>query len=112
MTKDEMKNRINMALKNPILQQGFEIICKENEELKKENTELKKKLKPENCLKLLAKEGYVKFSSVQLDKAKEIITKLVEGIRIISDPKICMSDVDVFVSEAEQFLKEALDNDR
>lgn len=32
--KDEMKNRISMALKDPILQQGFEIICKENAELK------------------------------------------------------------------------------
>ena len=27
MTKDEMKNRISMALKDPVLQQGFEIIC-------------------------------------------------------------------------------------
>lgn len=35
MTKDEIKNRISMALKDPILQQGFEIICKENAELKK-----------------------------------------------------------------------------
>ena len=34
MTKDEMKNRISMALKDPILQQGFEIICKENAGLK------------------------------------------------------------------------------
>ena len=38
MTKDEMKNemknRISMALKDPALQQGFEIICKENAELK------------------------------------------------------------------------------
>ena len=33
MTKDEMKDRISMALKDPILQQGFEIICKENAEL-------------------------------------------------------------------------------
>lgn len=32
--KDELKNRISMALKDPILQQGFEIICKENTELK------------------------------------------------------------------------------
>lgn len=32
MTKDEMKNRISMALKEPILQQGFEVICKENAE--------------------------------------------------------------------------------
>ena len=36
MTKDEIKNRISMALKDPILQQGFEIICKENVELKEE----------------------------------------------------------------------------
>lgn len=35
MTKDEMKNRISMALKDPILQQGFEIICKENIQLTK-----------------------------------------------------------------------------
>ena len=36
MNKDEMKSKISMALKDPILQQGFEIICKENAELKKE----------------------------------------------------------------------------
>jgi hypothetical protein len=33
MIEDEMKNRISMALKDPILQQGFEIICKKNTEL-------------------------------------------------------------------------------
>ena len=50
MTKDEMKNKISMALKDPMLQQGFEIICKtiaelekENAELEKENAELKKR---------------------------------------------------------------------
>jgi FtsZ-binding cell division protein ZapB len=41
MTKDEMKSRISMALKDPILQQGFEIICKNLSELEKENAELK-----------------------------------------------------------------------
>ena len=45
-------------------------------ELEKENAELKEKLKPENCLKLLAKEGYIKFTSDQLTKAKEIIEEL------------------------------------
>lgn len=45
MTKNEMKNRISLALKDPILQQGFECICKENAELEKENAELKKLLK-------------------------------------------------------------------
>ena len=36
MTKDEMKDKISMALKDPILQQGFEVICKENSELKEQ----------------------------------------------------------------------------
>ena len=40
MTWDEMKNKISMALKDPILQQSFEIICKELEELKEENQRL------------------------------------------------------------------------
>lgn len=48
----------------------------EIEKLEKENAELKEKLKPENCLKLLAKEGYIKFTSDQLTKAKEIIEEL------------------------------------
>lgn len=33
MTKDEIKNKISMALKDPILQQGFEVICKDHAEL-------------------------------------------------------------------------------
>jgi hypothetical protein len=41
MNIDEMKNKISMALKDPILQQGFEIICKENAELEKVNTALR-----------------------------------------------------------------------
>ena len=44
MTKDEMKDKISMALKDPILQQGFEIICKNLAELEKENAELKEKI--------------------------------------------------------------------
>lgn len=46
MTKDEMKNRISMALKDPVLQQGFEIICKENAELEKKISNL---LSCKNC---------------------------------------------------------------
>lgn len=41
MDKDEMKNRISLALKDPILQQGFEIICKENAELKSQIEKMK-----------------------------------------------------------------------
>lgn len=42
--KDEMKNRISLALKDPMLQQGFEIICKEIAELKEVNSDLKQSL--------------------------------------------------------------------
>lgn len=42
MTKDEMKDKISMALKDPLLQQGFEIICKENVELKAKVEKMKK----------------------------------------------------------------------
>ena len=83
-----MKDKISMALKDPILQQGFEIICKEN-------AELKEKLKPENCLKLLAKEGYIKFSSEQLTYAKTIIQDLLDN-------------TDEYARQrAEDFLKES-----
>jgi hypothetical protein len=39
--KDELKNRISMALEDPILQQGFEIICRELADLQKEVRELR-----------------------------------------------------------------------
>ena len=40
MTKDEMKDKISMALKDLVLKQGFEIICKNLAELEKEKCEL------------------------------------------------------------------------
>jgi hypothetical protein len=96
MTKDEMKNRISMALKDPILQQGFEIICKENAELKNQVSYLEDNLRvarknrenlqldvakglkefvkdhPATALRYLANEKYVE----QFTKAEEIILKL------------------------------------
>ena len=108
MTKDEMKNRISLALKDPILQQGFEIICKnlaeelveENAELEKENARLKEKLKPENCLKLLAKDGYIKFTSEQLTKAKELLKQWLQTSKAGGCDNINI------VADTEQFLKE------
>ena len=69
-------------------------------ELEKENAELKEKLKPENCLKLLAKEGYVKFTSDQLTKAKEIIKYLLSFIQ----KENYKTRWDINITEAEQFL--------
>ena len=78
MTKDEMKNRISMALKDPVLQQDFEIICKEN-------AELVWKLKTANEQKAL-----------QLYKVKEILRKFIDAKSI---EETCVAE-----SEAEQFL--------
>ena len=58
----------------------------------------------------LATVAYMQGASrnkAKLDEAREIIKKLVEGIRIISDPKVELTDVDVFVAKAEAFLKES-----
>ena len=80
MTKDEMKNRISMALKDPVLQQGFEIICKEN-------ADLVWKLKTANEQK-----------AVQLTKAKEILRKFLAAKSI---EETCVAE-----SEAYKFLSE------
>ena len=41
MTKDGMKDKISMALKDPILQMGFEVIYSKLSRFEKENAELK-----------------------------------------------------------------------
>lgn len=119
-TKDEIKNRISMALKSPVLQQGFEIICRENDELKEKISYLEDNLRvarkdrenlqldvarglkefvkdfPATALRYLANEKYVE----QLTNAKEIIKGLIE-LGSIGDGDY------TYVAEAEQFLKEA-----
>ena len=86
MTKDEIKSRISMALKDPILQQGFEVICKENTDLKKQDE--------------------------QLTKAKEIIKKFSEFVNneVELDPTHPQEYTDLWIElceKAEQFLNEA-----
>jgi hypothetical protein len=70
-------------------------------ELEKENAELSMKRKAERKIF----QGIVEKKKDQLAQAKEIIKKLVDGIRVISDPKVELTDVNSFVAEAEQFLK-------
>ena len=57
--KDELKNKINIALKDPILQQGFENICKEN-------TELKEALKGKRCNCMT----YLNFKDLEKENAE------------------------------------------
>ena len=91
-----MKNRISMALKDPILQQGFEIICKENAEL---NKKLSK-----------AEADYDKMfwnKNEIISKAKEIIKMLHSDCYSIAeceDTNLGLWEDDL--AKAEQFLKE------
>lgn len=90
--KDEMKNRISLALKDPVLQQGFEIICKEN-------AELKARL---NAVNLLTPEleKSSRLKKRQLTRAEELLKKWVffhGGTKEFKSP---------LQEETEVFLKE------
>lgn len=136
MTKDEIKNRISMALKDPVLQQGFEIICKENKELEEKISFLLScKNCPENkggwvCAKeyedkcLAQKIQYVKELKKEnaelkkkLTKAKEIIKKFSEFVNdeVELDPEHPQEYTDLWVElceKAEQFLNSEGENEK
>ena len=103
-----MKDKISMALKDPVLQQGFEIICKNLAELEKENAELK-----EQCLILAdcntchstCKNENVEMKK-QLIKAKELIKKLVNEFYYLCELYNFATDYEC-LAEAEQFIKES-----
>ena len=44
MSKEDMINKISFALKDPILQMGFEVICSKLSRLENENAEMKEQL--------------------------------------------------------------------
>lgn len=69
--KDEMKNRISLALKDPILQQGFEIICKEN-------AELKHQLEHRNCLDCSNHSSNLRMRNLDLEKENAELRKIAE----------------------------------
>lgn len=93
MTRDEMKNKISLALKDPILQQGFECICKENAELKAFKE--KCKFNVSDIFKEIETEN-------KLTKAKELIKTLL----LIADNKVSQMEFQLCVADAKQFLEE------
>lgn len=96
MTKDEIKNRISIALKDPILQQGFEIICKENAELKGEaDSVLNNWCKGDDPC------PHLKKRDKQLTKAKELIKRLMHELVVSNRP---YNEVELLVKDVEQFL--------
>ena len=123
MTKDEIKNRISMSLKDPILQQGFEIICKENSELKKvaefqqssnmdthlENKKLKEGLAVGSKLNkgLISRNKFLeeecdKYRNMVFDKMEQI-DKAVVLLKKWIEPKY---DREQLLHLTENFLKE------
>ena len=136
MNKEEMKNKISMALKDPILQQGFECICKENAELRnlkdvadlirlnnssvvtmaqlnnnnvalrKENAELKKQLEMSNKV-YNDNLDYSYHIEEQFTKAKEIIKMLHSDCYSIAECEDTNLGLwEDDLAKAEQFLKE------
>ena len=115
MIKDEMKDKISMALKDPILQQGFEIICRNLAELEKENAELKEQVENRNCSNCRrGKAGcpndgschnfslWQPFINPQLTKAKKIIRNCLN----LWNNVMTEETVRALIKEAEQFIKE------
>ena len=101
-----MKDEISIALKDPVLQQGFEIICKNLAELEKENAELKEQcliLADCNTCNSTCKTENIEMKK-QLIKAKEIIKNLIDDLTAIDGEEIRELEA---VKEAEQFLKES-----
>ena len=119
MTKDEMKDKISMALKEPVLQQGFEIICKNLAELEKENAELKGikdiatliRANNDTVITLMQLNNMLVSKNQQLAKAKELLTKWVELFK----PKGGNIPPTPIQVETEQFISdisEVVKNDR
>ena len=135
MTKDEMKDKISMAFKDPVSQQGFEIICKNLAELEKENAELKEKVsylednlrvarKDRENLQLDVAKGLKEFVKdypatslrylanekyvEQLTKAKELIEELSSSLSVVGE---CEEEECELLNRAEQFLKDSVNND-
>ena len=77
MSKEDMMNKISFALKDPILQIGFEVICSKLSRLKNENAEMKE----------------------QLTEAKELIKEMLSIL-----PKENIEGIYEITEEAEQFL--------
>ena len=104
MSKEDMMNKISFALKDPILQMGFEVICSKLSRLEKENAELKEQcsiLADCNTCHSSCKNANTEMKE-QLTKAKELIKEMLSIL-----PKENIEGVYEITEKAEQFLKES-----
>ena len=123
MTKDEMKDKISMALKDPILQMGFEVICSKLSRLEKENAELDCQMNRNkycySCANVTDRcfrneigcpcEKYKSYKdenvalNERLTKVKELIEELSSSLSVVGE---CEEEECELLNRAEQFLRE------
>ena len=88
--KDELKNRISMALKDPTLQQGFEIICRELADLQKEVIDLRRdkedlifvrNAKADHILELKEQIEKMKFwhNKTEMEVVRDVLTEYINN---------------------------------
>ena len=113
MTKDKMKDKISMALKDPILQMGFEVICSKLARLEKENAELKGikdiatliRANNDTVITLMQLNNMLVSKNQQLAKAKKLLAKWVELFKPKGgniSPTPIQVETEQFISEAEK----------
>lgn len=90
MSKEDMLNKISFALKDPILQMGFEVICSKLARLEKENAELKNRNSELAGQKAILERWY--------GEAKELIGELISSLSVVGECEL--------LNRAEQFIKE------
>ena len=103
MSKEDIMNRISFALKDPVLQMGFEVICSKLARLEKENTELKEQcliLADCNTCNSTCKTENIEMKK-QLTKAKELFN---EFLRLHYRPIV---DEFTLFHKVEQFLRDS-----
>ena len=107
MTKDEMKNRISLALKDPIVQQGFEIICKENAELKGlKDVATLIRANNDTVVTLGQLNNMLVSKSQQLTTAKDHIKNLLGCLQQDTNDPETNYYVGKYMTEAESFLND------
>ena len=126
MSKEDMMNKISFALKDPILQMGFEVICSKLSRLEKENTELDCQMNRNkycySCVNATDRcfrneigcpcEKYKSYKdenaalNKQLTKAKELIKEMLSIL-----PKENIEGIYEITEEAEQFISEVKENE-
>lgn len=120
MNKEEMKNKISMALKDPILQQGFECICKENAELEKayNGTEGLLDKQIEATYKLFEENKELKRQVEQKQHLADVrLEQSLESYKLFSDERKARIDVDIVLDDttdqltyAKTIIQDLLDN--